>query len=267
VIPVFGHERVRQALEESVPPVVLLRGPASVGKWTLAQYLAQHHGVLPVDLRSVAQLTAEAARDLRRFSSTAPFGVRKMVVLRLDGASEQALNALLKLLEEPPPVVSFVLVSSVRTLDTIASRAQVHPVGLLSRSEVEQVLVHRVGMSQDAARDLSAYSRGQVAPLLERESSGQSRAAVLSVLKALSEGDCELLDLAASKWDAEAHELLRRWCVEALTGEWSVFTEAETFGLLRQKMYPVRVLRALSLDARPRLAVRALLEPLLAPSS
>lgn len=265
MLQLFGHESVRRALEESLPQVTLLRGPTSVGKWTLAKYLAQYHSVTPVDQRFIEELTADGSRGLKQFASTAPFGKGgKFVAARLDGASEAALNALLKLLEEPPRTISFVLTTSGRTLDTIASRAHVHPVGLLSRDEVSAVLTARLGMSPEAASELLPYSRGQVAPLLNRGSVEQPRAFVLTVLRALADKDPELLEAAAQQWDQAAHQLLLVWCMEAVTQRWSVFTEAETFGLLSEPLYPLRIMQALRLDARPKLAVRALLEPLLA---
>ena len=48
-------------------------------------------------------LSAADARNLVKFAGTAPFGPFKAVIAGLDGASAQAQNILLKVLEEPPP--------------------------------------------------------------------------------------------------------------------------------------------------------------------
>lgn len=261
---VFGHESARRALEEHLPQVTLLRGPASVGKWTLAQYAAQFHGVMPADQLWFPELGVENSRDLKQFASKAPFGKFKFVGARLDGASPSALNALLKLLEEPPPTIVFVLVTSLPTLDTIASRSHVHQLGFLSSDEISGVLTARMGMSFESVGELLPFARGQVAPLLARESVDQARASVLTVLRALKDKDRELLEAGAAQWDAASQDMLKVWCVEALTQRWSVFSESETFGLLDSPLYPLRVLMAMNISPRPKLSVRVLLEPLMA---
>jgi hypothetical protein len=222
-----------------------------------------HHGVLPADTRKLEKLSVDEARDLVRFAGIAPFGKTKLVVARLDGASEAALNALLKLLEEPPPTIKFILLSVWPPLDTITSRCHVYRLGLLRRDELFDVLVHRMGMAPAAADTAAGLGRGQVQAALTADQQDVGRAACLSVLKAIHDRDSDLLEQAASRWDENAQALLLRWCVEAITGRWQAFTEAETFGLTKDPNVPRRVLLALRLNARPKLAVRAALEPLL----
>lgn len=247
---------MREALEQRLPAVILLRGPASVGKWTLGEYLAQHHRVRPDDFRRLPRLTAEASRGLVDFARVAPMGRLKLVLARLDGASEQSLNALLKLLEEPPPTIVFILTTVRPTLDTISSRSSVYGMGLLEPAELCRILETQ-GMSAAAAARASELGRGQVAAALTAERQDASRAKVLSVLKAVKDKDRALLESAAVAWDDDCHALLNRWVIEAITGRWQAFTDAETYGLTADGKLPRRILLALGSNARPRFVIRS----------
>lgn len=274
---VIGHDDVREALEKSLPLVTLLRGPSSVGKMTLAKHLAAFYEVSATDLLVVERLSAEAARGVKQFAATSPLGgCFKMVVLRLDGASSQALNALLKVLEEPPTSVRFILVASEPTLDTIVSRAHAFNLGLLTREQVSSVLTACLGEEIQYARSAAAYSGGQVARARQFAHVETAKAAVVSLLKAFADHDPDLFDAVAKKWSpydsetrkfsTEAHGLLQQWCLEALTGQWSVFSDAETFNLSRTPL-PRQILVGLGKSglARPELAVRSALSALVRP--
>lgn len=263
MIRVFGHEKNRLQLERELPPVSLFRGPPSVGKWTTAQYLSQFHGVLKADVREVELLNADAARDIKQFCSTAPFGERKLIVARLDQALAGSLNSLLKLLEEPPRTVSFILTSVKPTLDTIASRSHVFRFGLLPRDDLFDILVHRVGMAPNVADRAADLGRGQVQRAIMSDQQDASKASVMAVLKSIKDCDKDLLSAASQKWDESAHALLVQWCIEAITGRWQVFTESESFGLHKDKQLTRRILISLRSGARPRLAMRTGVLPLL----
>lgn len=259
---IFGHTQVRTALEERLPPVALLRGPSSVGKWSLAEYAIDYHKVLPVDRRVHEQLTVDAARELRHFAGIAPFGSFKAVLLRLDGADESALNALLKLLEEPPKTVRFLLVADRAPLATIVSRSIVYRCGLLSIADLYQVLTERLGLLPALATSASQLARGQVHAATLVGEFDQSRAAVLSLLKAIADKDSLLLEAVTPAWTEACQALLERWCVEAISGNWGVFTERETYGLSKTEI-PRKILVLLRVDARPKLLVRTVIASLL----
>lgn len=257
---ICGHDTVRRHLEEQLPAVTLLRGPESVGKRTLSEHLAHHHGYLEVDTKRHLQLTVDDSRELRRFCSTTPMGkAGKLGIVRLGGATDAALNSLLKLLEEPPPYARFILSSVDSPLDTIASRAQVFRLGLLTPEQLLLVLTARLGMEPKMAERASVLGRGQVSRALLVGEQDAGRAYVLGALKAVSDQDGELLAAALNKWDDAAHELLATWCREAITGRWQTFTTAETFGLAGTDI-PYTILEKLRLAARPRLAARVALE-------
>lgn len=264
----YGHERQRQALEADLPPVVLLRGPQSVGKYSLGLWLHEFYRMSSSDMRSIGKLGVDDARELQRFAAHAPVGRRKMGLIRLDGATEPALNALLKTLEEPPPTISFVLTTANGTLDTVMSRSHIVNMGLLDDEDVRNILVHRLGLDPSLAARAARRSRGQVVTALKSIEEDSSRALVLSVLKALAEGDEALLEKVATntgrRWDEAASSLLNRWVTEAITGQWQVFTPEESFGLPQERALLRRLLISLSSTARPRLAMYAALQPLVA---
>src|ERR1044072_1522162 len=168
----IGHADAVAALRRELPPVTLLIGPPSVGKWTLTHHLADHHQVGMVDRAIYPDgLNADAARSLISFSGRPPCGPSKLVPARLDHSSDAALNALLKTLEEPPPTARFLLTHSCTLTGrssvppTVVSRAHRYFLGLLSNEEVRDVLIG-TGMSATAATKAAALGRGQVAAAL-----------------------------------------------------------------------------------------------------
>ena len=79
-------------------------------------------------------------------------------------ASDQAANALLKLLEEPPAGTTFILTSSApgRLLPTIRSRTVPFHLAPLPRERVERFLVEAAGAPPTDARLAAALSRGSI---------------------------------------------------------------------------------------------------------
>ena len=265
----IGHERVRAALAASLAPVVLLRGPESVGKWTLANHLAQVHRVAETDLmRCPARLDVDTVRAVLAFVATAPFGAFKLVLIELDGASEAALGALLKTLEEPPGTARFVLTSTGPVPATIVSRASVYELGLLSRDELRAVLTG-TGMNPAAVDRAAQGGRGQVVPAQAALGADEAcRAAVLSVTRAVAQRDPELFERAFAGFDDAARTLLVTGLIEAVTGRWAVFGPGDLCGLHTDRPRLLTMLAAIAAvgAARAQLGVRAALEPFLAPA-
>lgn len=261
----IGHRAARAYLERELPVAALLTGPASVGKWTLAAHLADHHRVRPVDRWAVPHgLTIDTVRLVTAYAHRAPMGEFKLILARLDDSSRPALNALLKTLEEPPPRVRFLLVSSMDTLPTVASRCMVFPLGRLTPGELEQV--YRVkGMSPAKAERAARLARGQVERGYHVDSADTHKNQVVTLARALATGDPALYANAFRAWDARSSELLTTFFTECLTQRWAVFCESDTFGLHANRSRLWQMVTALgSLPAaRPRLGVRAALEPFL----
>lgn len=113
------------ALERDLPPATLLLGPDLEQMVSEAIAAAKRQGSTLVDRFTRRHVSAEDARRIVRFAQTAPFGPFKLVIACLDGSTPVAQNILLKVLEEPPDTIRFILVASERPLPTIVSRCQV----------------------------------------------------------------------------------------------------------------------------------------------
>jgi DNA polymerase III, delta subunit len=259
---IIGHARQREQLEKLDVPVVLLAGPESVGKMTLALELARSRALWP-DIMVIQLLTSQDARAVHSWAVMPPADARsryRYVAASLDGASEQACNQLLRVLEEPPQAARFLLTASRRVLPTIASRAFILRFGLLSTDEVRQVLELR-GVAPDVAARDAPLGAGQVAPALAGVPA-RSLAQVSAVLRALERRDPGQLATALKNWDGEAHELLGAWACEAAVPRWTRFSADTAPGLSVRDAR--RVLGALSRYplAAPVLAASAALTPL-----
>lgn len=254
---IYGHEDTWDRLRAELPPVVLLRGPRSVGKHTMAKALVAHHGALTYETRDIDPLTSELAREIKLLCTKVPMGPMRAFIIAIDTATEAALNTMLKTLEEPPPFARFILLAEQPTLVTIASRSVVCPMGLLSDDAMRALLSHR-GMVGTPLELAILKGGGQVDTATGGMDLEAGRAKVVSVINALSRRDVDLLNEAMSEWSDEAHALLRVWCTEAVTRRWRVFNETEAFGL--GVSTPFDLLRRLDYNARPKLTARVAVE-------
>jgi hypothetical protein len=272
-----GHEKVREQLQEELPPVALLQGPESVGKWTLASETLAHHGITGPYVRAHQRLRVDDAREVLDFLSTRGFqGRSKAVLVRVDGATEEALNVLLKVLEEPPDRSHFLLVAAAPPMLTVASRAQIFQLGYLTEQEVATVLVATTNLPMDRAEVVAQRAGGQIRRAYEAHSIEESKGPVLSVLKAAAEGNEELFCTTVSGrrlvqrdgrkvkedvFGSSQLSLLLSWAREALTGRWRMWSPAESYGLQRDHRVPNRVLKVIAGGVRPKVAVRVALWP------
>jgi hypothetical protein len=89
-----------------------------------------------------------------------------------------------------------------------------------------------------------------------------ARVTALALTRAIATGDAELFDRAAGGIDENVRGWLLVWLSEAISHQYAIFTaaDAEGFDVVRL----LRVHQALNrhLNARPRIALRAALEPL-----
>lgn len=261
----IGHDAARRYLESHLPPATLLQGPPSVGKWTLAQHLADHHRVAKIDRWMIEfGFTIDTVRLITSYVARSPYGKFKLVVARLDDSSKPALNALLKTLEEPPPRVRFILLSHGKPLPTVASRCTIFQLGLLSEDELGTVYKQQ-GLPTIKADRAARFARGQVARGYEAENAVNHRNQVINLAKALATGDRDLFTAVFHTWDGACTEILVVLFTECLTQRWTTFTEQDTFGLYLDRARLWRMVSAITLlpAARPRLGIRAALEPFL----
>lgn len=158
--PLCGNEKLRDtclnALKaDRMPHALLLEGDAGLGKHTLALWIAKavlcagegerpcgecrscvlfeagsHPDFISVEPeKGKKSVSVDKIRELRRQAFVKPHISQKRVFLLEDcsAMNEQSQNALLKILEEPPRGVVFILTAPSRTvlLDTVVSRCVV----------------------------------------------------------------------------------------------------------------------------------------------
>lgn len=261
----IGHDKVRSYLERGLPAATLLHGPPSIGKWTLATHLADHHKVHNLDRWLVEHgLSISTVRLVTHFASRAPQGAFKLIIARLDTASRPAQNALLKTLEEPPPHVKFIFTCSGKPMSTVASRCMRFDLGLLSVPELEAIY-ETSGIPRSKRRRAAEYARGNVLRGYDADTADAHRSQVITLVKALAVGDRDQFANCFTHWDGRSSELLHTFFTEALTRRWNAFRETDAAGLQhdRRRLWHMTIAVARVKTVRPRLGVRAALEPFL----
>lgn len=266
MIDYHGHRDVVAQLETELPPVTLLLGPPSVGKWTLTQYLAERHGVLAVDHSAhPTGFTADSARAVRTFVQRAPLGKLKLVTARLDRSTPTSWGVLLKTLEEPPAPVRFLLTCDTWTTNrpalpgTITSRAAIYPLGLLADYQVAAILIAN-GMNPLAAQKAARLGGGQVRPARDALAvADDAKDTITTLMNAVAAGDRDQLTRAMRNVDDSTAHLLGVWLGEALTRRWKTFTAPDALPPRRELFAALAALRRLG-RGTPRLAVHAALD-------
>jgi len=192
--PIVGHTwavtTLRRAIDEDrLSHAYLITGPSHVGKATLARTMAMAINCTGesrpcgacracvriasdthVDVRIVApdgdRLKIDQIRDLRRELSLSPLEARRRVAILedFDRATLEAMNALLKTLEEPPSNVVLILIAPEAgvLLPTIVSRCQVIALRPLTLVQVREALMRRWGIDAERAELLSHLSGGRL---------------------------------------------------------------------------------------------------------
>jgi DNA polymerase III, delta subunit len=219
-------DQVHDALRGDLPPVVLLVGP---GSFQLAVELAGRYDTVGTE---ITNLSAENARFVAATAHMAPaFGAEvRPVVIVLDGASDQALNVLLKVLEEPPPPARFILCALRRPIATIVSRAQLFALG------------------PDGGE-----------PPDDREVRGEVTAAV----KAALAGQSGVLGTLVRAWTPQHTSVLGAWAAEASSGRWERYRPESVPGVSGAQA--LRILEVLTRYAGARTAAPVALLRVLSP--
>jgi DNA polymerase III subunit delta' len=196
-----GHDRVADSLRSALregrfPHALFFAGPEGIGKFAFARKLAQtllcetrpeaeldpcgdcpgcvqveagthpdfHEAGKPEDKH---ELPISVIRDLcDQFALKPARGIHKVAILNdADDLNDEAANAFLKTLEEPPPGAVLILIGTSPELqkETIISRTSVVRFEALPETEIAALLLER-GIARDAAdaARLAALGEGSV---------------------------------------------------------------------------------------------------------
>ncbi len=196
--PIIGHDwAVRQLqmaiMHGDVPHALLITGPESGGKTTVAHTLTQallctaepekrpcgaclacrkvdsgnHPDVMTIGPEEKGRaLKIEYIRAVERFLALTPNeGAHKIALVRnFELANRSAANALLKTLEEPPAYAHLILMATntASLLPTIISRSQQINLRPLAKSIIEQALIERWELTPEQAERLARIAGGRL---------------------------------------------------------------------------------------------------------
>jgi DNA polymerase-3 subunit delta' len=192
---VIGQDKVLALLDRSlednnVAHGYLVIGPKHIGKGTLALNLAQalncdgperpcgqchscrrilegkHADVTPIGLDSKTEIGIDDIRELQRLANLPPYE-GKCKVFIIDDAeylSTEAANSLLKILEEPPQRVVWLLLAAEEEhlLPTIISRCQRLELKPVPSEQVQEVLINSYNVDVKKAKLLTQLCHGRL---------------------------------------------------------------------------------------------------------
>jgi len=214
----------------------LLEGPEGVGKHMVARDLAAAllGGTIPPDASPDAVLLApgvsettgkptdipvETVREMKVWAYQRPlYGAAKVVIIDdADRLSDAAADTILKVLEEPPPYLYFLLVTALpgSVLPTIRSRCEAVPFRTLAPAEMTRALAH-LNLDADDRALVSAVAAGRPGTAVRLVDDGELSSVARCIAdfeRALKTGTAERMLFAARQ--AEDDDVSRhvRWWV------------------------------------------------------
>jgi DNA polymerase-3 subunit delta' len=192
---VIGQDKILSLLDYSlkanaIAHAYLIVGPRHVGKGTLACNLAQalncdgpelpcgqcrscqrilagkHADVTPIGLDSKTEISIDDIRGLQRLANLPPYEGKYKVFIIDDAEylSTEAANSLLKILEEPPQRVVWLLLATEeeRLLPTIVSRCQRLELKPVPSEQVQETLVNSYNVEANRAKLLVQLCHGRL---------------------------------------------------------------------------------------------------------
>jgi DNA polymerase III subunit delta' len=161
--------------------------------------------VIVVESGDTGSIKIEQVRAVVAETAFKPFEGRRRVVIidEAEAMGFDAQDALLKSLEEPPPLSVFVLVSS--RADTLAatvrSRCSRLRFGRLSAAEISRVLERDHGLAEDRARKIAALAGGSLGRALDVASGDLDdvRTALCRTLRDVAEAGDDRARLGSAK--------------------------------------------------------------------
>ncbi|MBE6733453.1 MAG: DNA polymerase III subunit delta' [Ruminococcaceae bacterium] len=226
--PLISNEKLRFALEaaikhDHIPHAIILEGEAGLGKHTLAAYLSRailcsenkkpcgeckscrlnlsgsHPDVITVAPEDKKKnISVNQIRELRQTAFVKPhMAERKVLIIdKAETMNEQSQNALLKVLEEPPKSVYFILIAETAAalLETVLSRCVKFTLSVPEKAAAKEWISSNVKPKRDdelieSALVSSKGNIGRAITLLRKKSDNSPESAAREFSCMLFDGD------------------------------------------------------------------------------
>lgn len=227
-----------KVLDQKRNRTFLLTGPSGVGKTTIARLIATHVGCEPAAIIEIDGATNTGIDDMREVAARLQYASidgspRCVIVDEVHAVSRQAFQSLLKVLEEPPPDVYWVLCTTEadRVPNQIKTRCAVYNLKAVGEDEIYNLLKMVKGQEEltiadDDLKLVVSAAEGSVRQSLVYLAECGDLSKSKSIMRVLEKGSdpkevidlCRLMLSVASgdrvKWKAVA-ELLRSLDISA----------------------------------------------------
>ena len=214
---IIGHEKIKNYIDKSIKlgtfsHAHLFIGEDGIGKSLIAKASAVK--ILNRDIdksyadiiefkveKNKKSIGVDQVRKINEEINKKPYeGDKKVVIIyEVDKMTEEAQNAFLKTIEEPPNGVYIILLCETLSavLDTVKSRCQIHKLQRLSQAEVYTYLKKKYPeVSEDELKVMVTFSEGipgRAEKFLNDVSFKEIRDTVIKILKELDRSDVDII--------------------------------------------------------------------------
>lgn len=228
----FGNKSLKAGLasilkRKDKPKAYLIAGETGCGKTTLARIIAislgcdMEHDYYEWDIGDARGI--DDARNMKKNLSYAPFGgkVKVIVLDECQGATPDFKDSMLKVLEEPPKHVVFIICttdpdklvsrSGKQTIETRTTRFDVQPLNKQDMRDLILSVLSREGIEKDYPSEIIEE--------IIKSADGKARLAINILDQIIDMNDLdEILDITRRMGDTEAN--IRDFCQALLYKNW-----------------------------------------------